>query len=65
MASDTAARLIATLSRGQQTFSPILGFALTSANARALDLSVHNKELQKHDDHEAYVNTLDHVNFVW
>lgn len=65
MASDAATRLIAALGRGEQSFAPILGFPLTSANARALDLSVNNAEMRKHADCAAYVDTLDHVNFVW
>ncbi|UJR30984.1 hypothetical protein I4U23_018495 [Adineta vaga] len=65
MELDTATRLINALARNQNRFSPILGFPLTTKNARLLDISVHNKELQKYTDHEAYVSTLDHVNFIW
>jgi hypothetical protein len=65
MIADASTRLISALTRNQNKFSPILGFALTLTNARLLDLSVHNKELQKHTDHEAYVKTLDHENFIW
>lgn len=65
MASDASARLVSVLLRHQNKFVPILGFALTSANARVLDLSVHNKELQKYSNHEEYTKTLDHQNFIW
>lgn len=65
MALDAGTRLIAALARNQQRFSPILGFALTTKNARSLNLSVANKELQKYERHEDYVRTLDHVNFIW
>jgi hypothetical protein len=65
MAIDVGARLVSALLRTQTKFAPILGFALTSTNARQLDLSVNNKELQKHPNHEAYTNTLDHQNFIW
>lgn len=65
MASDTGARLVSTLLRNQNKFAPILGFALTPGNARVLDLSVHNKELQKCSNHEDYTKTLDHRNFIW
>lgn len=65
MASDAGTRLVSTLLRAQNKFAPILGFALTTANARVLDLSVHNKELQNYSNHEEYAKTLDHQNFVW
>jgi hypothetical protein len=65
MAADSSTRLVAALARNQNKFSPILGFPLTPTNARQLDLSVNNKEAQKHTDYGAYVNTLDHVNFTW
>ncbi|CAF0773244.1 unnamed protein product [Adineta steineri] len=65
MASDDATRLVSGLLKHHYTFSPILGFPLTTKNARELDLSIHNKEIQKHPDWEAYVNSLDHINFVW
>ena len=65
MATDAGARLVAALLRHRNKFAPILGFALTSANARQLDLSVHNQELQKCANHEDYTKTLDHQNFVW
>jgi hypothetical protein len=65
MAIDASTRLVSALLRNQNKFSPIISFALTSTNARLLDISVHNKELQKHTDHEAYVKTLDHTNFIW
>jgi hypothetical protein len=65
MATDVGTRLVSALLRNQNKFAPILGFALTSTNARQLDLSVHNKELQKHSNHEDYTKTLDRENFVW
>jgi hypothetical protein len=65
MIADISTRLVSALIRNKNKFSPILGFALTPANARLLDISVYNKELQKYTDHEAYVNTLDHTNFIW
>ena len=65
MTSDTGARLVSTLLRNQNKFAPILGFALTPANARILDLSVCNKELQKYSNYEDYSKTLDHRNFIW
>ncbi|CAF0853565.1 unnamed protein product [Adineta ricciae] len=65
MALDAGTRLIAALTRNQQRFSPILGFPLTTQNARSLDISVSNKELQKYKRHEDYVRTLDHANFIW
>jgi hypothetical protein len=65
MAIDVSTRLVSALLRNQNKFTPILGFALTSVNARQLDLSVHNKELQKHINHEDYTKTLDHQNFIW
>ncbi len=58
-------RLVSALLRNKNKFAPILGFALTSTNARQLDISVHNKELQKYINHEAYVKTFDHENFIW
>ncbi|CAF0941864.1 unnamed protein product [Rotaria sp. Silwood1] len=64
MIADVSTRLISALSNNQSKFSPILGFPLTSANARRLDLSVHNKELQKFTNLEDYANTLD-INFIW
>ncbi len=65
MAADASTRLVSALLRNQNTFAPILGFPLTSTNARQLDLSVHNKELQKHPNHEDYTKTLDQINFTW
>jgi hypothetical protein len=65
MTTDAPTRLVSALLRYQNKFAPILGFALTSANARQLDLSVHNKELQKHANHESYTSGLDHRNFIW
>lgn len=65
MANDPAAELVSALARHQNTFAPILGFPLTNENARELDLSVQNKELQKYEKHEDYTNTLDFENFVW
>lgn len=65
MIADTATRLVSALLRNQNKFSPILGFPLTSTNARQLDLSVQNKELQKYSTHEEYNKTLDHENFIW
>ncbi len=65
MAADASTRLVSALLRNQNTFAPILGFPLTSTNARQLDLSVHNKELQKHSNHENYTKTLDQINFTW
>ncbi len=65
MAIDAPTRLVSALLRNQNKFAPILGFSLTSSNARQLDLSVYNKEAQKHSTYEAYVNTLDHENFIW
>ncbi len=65
MALDKATHLVSALLHHQKKFSPILGFPLTIENARQLDLSVSNKELQKYPNHEAYTNTLDHINFIW
>ena len=65
MANDTATRLVSVLLHNQKQFTPILGFPLTSANARQLDLSIHNKELQKYSKHEDYTATLDHTGFIW
>jgi hypothetical protein len=65
MAADASTRLVSALLRHQNKFAPILGVALTSKNARLLDISVQNKELQKYPNHEAYVRTLDHTNLIW
>jgi hypothetical protein len=65
MPDDMSTRLVSALLRYRTKFSPILGYPLTSTNARQLDLSVHNVELKKYFNHEDYTNTLDHVNFVW
>ncbi len=65
MTADGPTRLVSALLRHQNKFAPILGFALTSKNARQLDLSVHNKEIQKYTNYEAYVSALDHINFIW
>lgn len=65
MATDAAARLVSALLRHQNKFAPVLGFPLTSTNARQLNLSVDNEELQKHANHESYTSTLDRTNFIW
>jgi hypothetical protein len=62
---DIASRLVTALLRHQDQFAPILGFALTSANARHLDLSVQNDELKRYPNHEDYTQTLDHISYVW
>ena len=62
---DVSTRLVNALLRQRNSISPILGFALTSDNAHQLDLSVYNKELQAHANHEEYVRTLDHEKFIW
>ncbi|CAF0881247.1 unnamed protein product [Rotaria sordida] len=64
MIGDVPTRLVSALIHNQNKFSPILGFPLTSSNARQLDLSIHNKELQKFANVEDYANTLD-KNFIW
>ena len=65
MADEMPTRLVAALLRHRNSIAPILGFPLTSTNARQLDLSVTNPELKKCANHEDYTRTLDHVNFVW
>ena len=65
MTEDMANRLVAALRRYQTKFAPILGYSLTAANARQLDLSVQNPELKKYSNHEDYTRTLDHENFIW
>jgi len=65
MIADESTPLVSALIRNKTKFSPILGFPLTSTNARQLDLSVHNKEIQKYTNYEDYVNSLDHKNFIW
>ncbi|CAF2839736.1 unnamed protein product [Rotaria sp. Silwood2] len=64
MIEDLPTRLVSALLNNQNKFSPILGFPLTLTNARQLNLSVHNKELQKFTNAEDYANTLD-KNFIW
>lgn len=64
MIPNASTRLFSVLLNNRSKFSPILGFPLTSENARQLDLSVHNKELQTFTNHEEYTNTLD-KNFIW
>lgn len=62
--TDAPARLVSALQNNRNKFLPILGFPLTSDNARQLDLSVHNKELLKYSNPEEFGKTLDH-NFIW
>lgn len=65
MASDMATRLVAALLRQKKDIYPILGFPLTSNNARQLNLSVSNPELKTYVNHEDYTQTLDRESFVW
>lgn len=60
-----ANRLVTCLQRYRTNFAPILGYPLTTTNARQLDLSVHNLELKKYPNHEDYTRTLDRENFIW
>lgn len=63
--NDKTSRIVGALLRCRKQIHPILGFPLTSSNARRLDLSVENVELKKFDNHEDYVRSLDHENFIW
>ena len=65
MTNDICAQLVSALLQNQNNVAPILGFSLTNENARELDFSVHNKELQKYSNAEDYTNTLDHEHFIW
>lgn len=65
MTSDISSRLVDALLRNQSKFLPLLGYPLTSSNARQLDISINNKELQKYGSHESYVQSLDRINFIW
>ncbi|CAF1633196.1 unnamed protein product [Rotaria magnacalcarata] len=65
MIANAPTRIVSVLLNNRNKFLPILGFPLTSENARQLDLSVHNKELQKCANHEEYSSTLDFKNFIW
>ncbi|CAM4903199.1 unnamed protein product [Rotaria socialis] len=47
MIANAPTRVVSVLLNNRNKFLPILGFPLTSENARQLDISVHNKELQK------------------
>ena len=60
-----ASALVKALIQSQKQISPILGFPLTSKNARELNLSVNNPELKKYSNYEDYTKSLDHENFIW